>query len=397
MKKYTLITSFIFVLVLGGAFMFVSKKADAVNEASKHTGIENQSNLLKYVAAWTVSADAKSYDIEIFEGTDITKTPFLSKQGLTITTYMIDSLVSGKTYYYRVRAKNGFGLSPWSRLFLLKPILVKTSVTAPVAPVTSTPDTVTINSAEGTITITPGVDGTTEAKTVLLTDKEIFEIMTEKKLVTVQKATTGFLGLFGKRTSEYKTIEFFQKHNNLSPTGHNDNSTQMLVQTLIANLKPTGGTVTLNLDDTITITPPITAGEFAKDTKAVTKPLEVKEVKQISNKMFYKLITKSGLVAQQKPKGLLGWLGIGPNSKKNLTIGAFKEKYGLNQANPNIQAEVLKLIKKKQSAGSTGGIITVDNSGAGTVIITPGGTEGGAEEGTVMIDNNKKDITIIKN
>ena len=37
MKKYTLITSFIFVLVLGGAFMFVSKKADAVTDSVLYT------------------------------------------------------------------------------------------------------------------------------------------------------------------------------------------------------------------------------------------------------------------------------------------------------------------------------------------------------------------------
>ena len=169
----------------------------------------------------------------------------------------------------------------------------------------------------------------------------------------------------------FETIKAFQEENSLKVVGHNDSPTQDRVNKLIANQKLTPGTVKVDssVADTITITP---SGDAGVVKKTVISPLKVKEVKQISNKMLYNLIIESGLVVPQKSQGVWGFFGIGENSKKAKTVKAFEKQYDLYQTDPNIRAKVLELIKKKQLAGSTGGTVTVDNSGAGTIKITPG-------------------------
>jgi len=110
--------SFIFVFVLGGVFMLSSKNAEAV--------VDNNPTVLKvrYITSWTPSAgEGINYDLQVFEGTDTSKAPVVFKEGLTTTSFdLTESLLSGKTYNYRVRARNPFGYSGWSALTLVKPI-----------------------------------------------------------------------------------------------------------------------------------------------------------------------------------------------------------------------------------------------------------------------------------
>jgi hypothetical protein len=88
--------------------------------------------------AWFKSAGAKSYEIQVFDGTDLIKAPVLTKEGLTTISYPVPPLPAGETYYWRVRAISEFGSSPWSGLTPLTTItsmgstVAKTTLTAPV-------------------------------------------------------------------------------------------------------------------------------------------------------------------------------------------------------------------------------------------------------------------------
>jgi len=65
MKKYTLITSFIFVFVLGGAFLSFSKNAEAVTDGGGSFTTGQQ-----YIAAWTPVFDATGYIVRLYEGSN---------------------------------------------------------------------------------------------------------------------------------------------------------------------------------------------------------------------------------------------------------------------------------------------------------------------------------------
>jgi len=110
---------FVFVFVLGGAFMFAYKNADAVIGITDFPVGVNYSK----IATWTPSVGlGVIYDIEVFNVMDVTKTPVFALKGLTKSSYDLTN-IAGNTLYYRVRANNAYGASPWSNLFLVKPIL----------------------------------------------------------------------------------------------------------------------------------------------------------------------------------------------------------------------------------------------------------------------------------
>jgi hypothetical protein len=250
--------------------------------------------------AWSKSAGATSYEIQVFNGTDSTKAPVFTKKGLTTISYPVPPLPAGETYYWRVRAINGFGESAWSNLTLVKADTsvvapVKPSGVAPTSPEISIPGTVTINPAtntikiypevvkpvmptEGTVTvnptnktvtINPGA-GASEAQKemVLLTDKELYDLIIENNLVPQQpaKGVLGWLLGIGKGAKMPETIGYLQDQYGLKRTGGNSLETQNTVYKLIANQKPTEGTVTVNpTNKTVTINPGAGAGEIKID------------------------------------------------------------------------------------------------------------------------------------
>ena len=249
MKKYILITSFIFVLVLGGAFMLVSKNVDAITKSA-------------YTAAWVGSGPDTTYTIRIFKGN--ATNPILVKKNLKTTSYSVTLPLDKMIYYYTVSAKNPFGESPQSKKVILKPILVKTSVTAPVAPATPGTDMVISPKATqeegGTVKINPIEDSTitptptpapvpapdTNAISFLMTtadgfkpisNKELYKLIIENNLAPIEggKGFWGYCFGIGSNSRLHKTIRGFQKQNGLveQKTGVNNTETQTKVLKLI--------------------------------------------------------------------------------------------------------------------------------------------------------------------
>ncbi|MBU0612208.1 hypothetical protein KKB58_02185, partial [Patescibacteria group bacterium] len=222
MKKHTLII--LIALVFSGVILSFSYSQNT------KAAIETKSATVatSWTATWTPVSGATSYKIQIFEGAtpDLTK-PIL-EQELTATSFSTGSLDLAKTYYYRVSATiSTFGPSAWSKLFpmtVIKPIestkeIVPTKPieVIPVMPVETPAGTVTIDPIADTITINPGPEaGQTQTEDTitinldddtvtidlggevqeeaLLTDEQIFKLITENNFVEVQEETK-FLGI----------------------------------------------------------------------------------------------------------------------------------------------------------------------------------------------------------
>ena len=129
MKKYILIASFIFVLVLGGVFMFSSKDAEAVVPVEPS---------YRWTVAWTPVANTTNYDIQVKTSTSTSLV--LDKKGITTTTLDLTSIAKeGNTYEYRIRGNNAYGSSAWSNWFPIKPTaLANTTVAKTTATVATT-------------------------------------------------------------------------------------------------------------------------------------------------------------------------------------------------------------------------------------------------------------------
>ena len=108
MKKYILITSFIFVLVLGGAFMFASNKADAVvtNPPPVNLGV-------RYAfAAWTgITSTGVLYKLNAYDASK----NFLTSKQTTATTLDLSDIAG--VAYYDISACNTIGCSVKSSVY----------------------------------------------------------------------------------------------------------------------------------------------------------------------------------------------------------------------------------------------------------------------------------------
>ncbi len=73
-------------------------------------------NLTSFTAQWNASTGASSYILEVATDAAFTS-PLPGYNGINVgnvLSYNVTGLSCGKTYYYRVRAQNACGLSPWS-------------------------------------------------------------------------------------------------------------------------------------------------------------------------------------------------------------------------------------------------------------------------------------------
>ncbi len=70
-------------------------------------------NTRQVMLDWTNVKCATSYDVQIRRGST-TGTVVAQPTGLTVSKYTTNPLTPGKTFYWRVRAKNALGASSWT-------------------------------------------------------------------------------------------------------------------------------------------------------------------------------------------------------------------------------------------------------------------------------------------